>query len=283
MKSILLSLFAMLSMLFFSCSGKSDKSLAAENERLKQRMQNDSIVLADLGNEMTEVDEAINKILELTGSVSTGGSQSEKKQKVKEIEALIQSSVDKIAKLEQDLKQSNSSLKNSAALMQSLEAQKKMIAEQQKEIERLTGEVIVLKESNQTLKTSNENLSETVDVQSSKINSLGNDVNVAQQRLGELNRQISSANGNMDAINKQINKEYFAIARTLTEMAEDRKGVFKNAKEQRKSMTVKAMQYYCKLHERGVYEALAEISSLQGHAELGKYVKNESCESIKNR
>jgi chromosome segregation ATPase len=281
MKKILKTALLLSFALFIaSCGGPTNASISSENDQLKQRIQNDSLLLADMGIEMEEVDDAINKIIEYTNTAAQGGgttSSRDKAEKLNEIKQIIESSTEKISALEEKIAKSNSSFKNNAVLTKSLEAQKKLIAEQQQEIERLTGEVIVLTGKNKDLEDERGGLISTVNNQGMTIQQYEKDISTAQQRLSDLNKAISSANNDKANVNRQIDKEYFAIAKTLVEMAEDRKGSFKNAKQQREDLAKQAFGYYCKLHKRGAYEGLQEMTNLKSHKTLGKFVQYESC------
>ncbi len=267
---------SVIALALLSCAGNSDASLAAENEKLRQRFRTDSLMLAEIDNEMREIDSTLFQITELTqiAGQAKGKSQTEK---VAEIKTIIDNSLSRIKQLEEEIAQSNSSLKNNAALLKSVEAQKKLIEEQQRQIDNLNERVTILTGENKGLKDENQNLTQTVNVQSSALQDYQRQIEAAQQKLNDLNAQISSVTANRDNINKQVDKEYFAIAQILIEMAEDQKGIFKNAAEQRKSMTQKAFEYYCKLHKRGVYEGMNKMNELKSHSKLGKFVQYESC------
>lgn len=247
-------------LMVFSC--KSEKS---ELEALKQRLQNDSLLLADMGNEMEEIDKTISEITAFTTS-----SDKSTPEKIKEMESLIISSNAKITELEKKIVQSNSSFKNTTALTKSLDAQRKLIDEQRVEIERLSGKVIelegeIVKKDSEIggLKTTNSGLSKNVAD--------------AEKRLSQLNSEIRTAQSSKASLDNQINQEYMTMARTLVDLAEDNRGIFKNADNQRREMAIKAYEYFCKLHKRGVYSALSEMSALQSNKKLAKYVNRQSC------
>ena len=255
--------------LLFSCnSDKTNSSKIGKNnelEILKERLKNDSLLLLEMGNEMEQIDKAISEITAFTSS----GNKSVP-EKIKEMEDLIVKSNSKIVQLEKMIAESNSSFKNSSALTKSLEAQKKLIEEQKNEIERLTGKVIELEDKITTknseiggLKTTNSNLSKNVED--------------AEKRLRQLNNEIRSAQSDKNSLESKINQEYMNMATTLVELAEDNKGIFKNADNQRRDMAIKAFEYYCKLHKRGVYSGLSSMSALQNHKKLGKYVRGQNC------
>jgi chromosome segregation ATPase len=260
MKKIIIYLIPIFTVALFSC--KSEKS---ELEALKQRLQNDSLLLADMGNEMEEIDKTISEITAFTTS-----SDKSTPEKIKEMESLIISSNAKITELEKKIVQSNSSFKNTTALTKSLDAQRKLIDEQRVEIERLSGKVIEL-EGEIVKKDSEIGGLKTVAGENAKT------IAQAEARLRQLNSEINSAQMSKNNLDRQINQEYFAMAKTLIELAEDRKGLLPNAEKQRGEMTIKAYEYLCKLHKRGDYSALTEMSKLENNSKLKKYLKGQSC------
>jgi chromosome segregation ATPase len=260
MKKIIIYLIPIFTVVIFSC--KSEKS---ELQALKQRLQNDSLLLADMGTEMEAIDKSISEITSFTSS-----SDKSTPEKIKEMDNLIATTTEKIKTLEDKISKSNSSFKNTTALTKSLEAQKKLIEEQQSEIDRLKEEVGILKTE----------IGKKEDVIGGLKTVAGENAKTiaqAEARLRQLNSEINSAQMSKNNLDRQINQEYFTMAETLIELAVDRKGLLPNAEKQRREMTIKAYEYLCKLHKRGYYSALTEMSKLENHDKLGKYLKGQSC------
>jgi len=274
-----------LSLLLAGCANEQ----AAEISQLNDRIRQDSILLSEMGQEMTEIDEAIEQVLDYTAAqegLEAGGidlSDASQAERLGKIEEIIKASTAKIERLEADLAKSQSSLLNNAGLRRSIAAQKKLLSEQQAEINRLSGRVEELEVENSTLREENATKTAKIERQSNDLQAAQATVQEAENRLRQIQDQVNQAQKQNQAVNDQINREYMQIAATLIEMAEDRKGLFGNGKKQRKEMCIKAMQYLCMAHQRGVYQAMTEINILQGHKKLGKYVKYESCNSVMNK
>jgi chromosome segregation ATPase len=182
------------------------------------------------------------------------------------MESLIISSNAKITELEKKIVQSNSSFKNTTALTKSLDAQRKLIDEQRVEIERLSGKVIEL-EGEIVKKDSEIGGLKTVAGENAKT------IAQAEARLRQLNSEINSAQMSKNNLDRQINQDYFAMAKSLVTLAED----ISFNKDTKREMAKKAFDYYCKLHKRGVYEALSEMQNLKANKKIGKFVIGLSC------
>jgi len=260
MNKISICLLPLVALIFFCCKNESK-----ELESLRQKMQNDSLLLTSVGAEMEEIDKAITEI-----SAFTGSGEKTTPEKIKAIQDLITSSTDKIKELEEKVAKSNSTIRNNSVITKSLETQKKLIEEQQIEINALKEKIGVLE---------GEIGKKDIEIGGLKTVAGENAKTIAQAeaRLRQLNSEINSAQMSKNNLDRQISQEYFAMARTLIELAEDNRGIFKNADNQRRDMTIKAYEYLCKLHKRGEYSALTEMTTLQSNKKLGKYLKGQSC------
>ena len=128
MKKIITYLIPVFTVVIFSC--KSEKS---EIQALKQRLQNDSLLLADMGGEMEEIDKAIGECALFTSKKIDRSTP----EKIKEMDNLIASTNEKIKDLEEKISKSNSSFKNTTFLTQALEVQKEKVKEKDEEIKNL--------------------------------------------------------------------------------------------------------------------------------------------------
>ena len=252
-----------------SCSSEKNGSGSKDYEALKQRMQNDSILMADMGAEMEQIGKYIDEISNFTSNNPKGSTP----EKLKAIENLIISSNKKINDLEMKIANSNSSLKDNGAFNMTLNTQKKLIQDQQKEIERLTGRVIDLEKTIDDKDVQIGGLKNTVDGDSKTISNLTKTVADAEKKLRLLNNEISQAQSSKASLENQINQEYASIASTLVTLAED----ISFNKETKRDMANKAFDYYCKLHKRGYYSALTEMTALKANKKLGKFVASKQC------
>jgi chromosome segregation ATPase len=270
MKKVLNCIAIMSTILFFACSSdKNGPAKKSEYEALKQKLQNDSILMADMGAEMEQIGKYIDEISSFTAENPKGSTP----EKLKAIEDLIISSNKKINDLETKIANSNSTLKDNVPLNISLNTQKKLILEQQKEIERLTGRVIDLEKTIDDKDLQIGGLKTTVDGNNKVISNLSKSVSDAEKRLRDLNAEISAAKSSKTALDNQINQEYASIAGTLVSLAED---ISFNG-DTKREMANKAFDYYCKLHKRGYYNALTELSALKSNKKLKKYLVNREC------
>jgi DNA repair exonuclease SbcCD ATPase subunit len=275
MKNIILYIIPIFAVLIFSCN--SEKS---ECESCNQRLQNDSLLLADMGSEMEEIDKELSKIAEFSVS-----SEKSTPDKIKDLGGIISNSLSKIKQLEETIAKSNSSFKNSPTLLKSLEAQKTMIQQQQELIKELVNKLKISDEEKSKLFKElglSENTSGGQMAKAIKEILEKNKVEIAKTRaeldkakteldkkMSELNRVNSEIEKQKKDFQKKKDDDYFEIANELFALAED--------KRPKDDMAVKAFNYYCELHKAGYYKALEKIQELKESKKLGKYVRGMEC------
>ena len=263
MKKIIFYLIPLFAVLLFSC--KSEKS---ELQALKQRLQNDSLLLADMGGEMEEIDKAISECALFTSKIDKSTPD-----KIKEMDELITSTNEKIKDLEDKISKSNSTFKNNILLTKSLEIQKDKVKEQDEEIKNLK----------KLLTEYKGRIDELINKQGKELEAQKG-LQTQLERLREENEKLKKdvasgisggelSQSQIESLKNQMYKNQLNSAKYLIGLAEE---ISFNPKI-RKQIARQAFEFLCKLQKDGYNQARVEINALKIHKKLDKFVEDLNC------
>lgn len=265
----LITLFFIAS-LFASCgSNQSCGEIEQELSSLKQRIQNDSLLIADFDRQVLDIDMAIDEIAQLTQEAEQGGSRRSVQDKIATIETIIADKIAAIEQLEKELDSANSSKRR---FSRELEDKKQLIEMQLAEINDLKNQVGILRNENQTLANENVGLQQTVQGQNQTITQISNEVAQAQQRLNQLNQEIAQKEQQAENLQRQMLNQDILQAQLLAQTAEK---ISKPAVKQ--ELVQEAVNLLCSAHQNGDYQALGEITKIRDNRKLDNAFKKVSC------
>jgi chromosome segregation ATPase len=264
MKKIIFYLIPIFTVALFSC--KSEKS---ELEALKQRLQNDSLLLADMGSEMEDIDKAISDCALFTSKIDKSTPD-----KIKEMDNLITSTNEKIKDLEDKISKSNSTFKNNILLSKSLEIQKDKVKERDEEIKNL----------NVLLKKYEGRIDELINKQRDELDAqqgLQAQIDRLREENEKLKKEVEAgqSSGKMslaqvESLKNKIFENQLNSAKYIINLAKD----INFNKKRRKDMARKAFDILCTMQKDGYYEARNEINKLKNEdEELKKFVEDLNC------
>jgi chromosome segregation ATPase len=265
MKKIIFYLIPLFTVLLFSC--KSEKS---ELQALKQRLQNDSLLLADMGGEMEEIDKAIGECALFTSKKIDRSTP----EKIKEMDNLIASTNEKIKDLEEKISKSNSSFKNTTFLTQALEVQKEKVKEKDEEIKNLN---VLLKKYEGRIDDLIKNQGKEIEAQQG----LQAQIDRLREENEKLKKEVEAgqSSGKMslaqvESLKNKIFENQLNSAKYIINLAKD----INFNKKRRKDMARKAFDILCTMQKDGYYEARNEINKLKNEdEELKKFVEDLNC------
>ena len=274
------------SLSLFICliSCESDSSGNEDYEALVQRIQNDELLLSEMDDEMLEIDKYIREIASSTLSTEELG-EAEKEEILASVKEKIEMSEEKIKSLEEKLEKSNSSFKNNKALRRSLKAQQKLIDAQNSKVLFLEGKVDSLsKENIELIETASSQGLEITNLEKIKtdledaIKKARDDYATAISILENKEKEIGIQNEKTKKLQDNLKKTLLGIAKNMIKTAENKKGIFKKAENERKEYSIAAFSYLCDYQKNFNIMQLDELNKLRNHPKLGKYVTGLKCD-----
>ncbi|MCP4440966.1 MAG: hypothetical protein GY810_18750 [Aureispira sp.] len=265
--------------LFLASCGSDCTVLNEQNAQLQQRIKDDSLLLADWGEQTAAVNGLFDEVEEISSSAgSLEGEDLE--QKAQLALGVIEKGKDQIAELEKKLAASKSSYKKNKALKATIKTLKTKLADYENVVEELKEEHVILTGENQRLQ-------KIVFRKTTTITERDVIIEKAEKQLDQLNAEIQKMDIEKKALekekeelNKKKNDMYVNIARQLIQTAEGLKGgVGGNVKKTKQEMASKAYDILCDAHKnKGVFEALGEMHALKTNPKLGKLILDKNCE-----
>lgn len=266
-----IGLATLAALLFAQCGGSNSDALQQELAALKQRVQNDSLMLLDFETQFSSIDSAISQVMRFTDDAYSMDKRDLKSQ-IQQIDRILTEKNAEIEKLQKDISRANGSAKAVATLKKSLEDKQRLMEQQAQEVEALKMRISELQGENERLVNETAMLQQGIQQKDEIINAVSNQVAEEQRKLEQVRQEAARAEQTAKAAQQQTLSEYYMIADQLIESAR-----LVSKPKAKEDLASKAYQYLCKAHKANSYQALQRMDALKADKELGKFLKTAQC------
>jgi len=229
-----------------SCSNKENEQLRAENDSLRNELNNRHALMMTMRDIKVLMDSIDFNRKALHVNLYEGTTYQEFTDRMQDINKYVVKTEQKLTALEDDLKQSKG---ESSAYMMMVAALKDELSIRADEIETLEKDVV-------TYKTENKGLIKTVGLQQNQLTDMHRKIDIKQQELSLLEAKVTELVDNFQVSEKEA---YFARAQAVEEAANRTK----LAPHKKRETYKEALELYQKAHALGKTEASEKIASLE--------------------
>ncbi len=270
MKTNLNFIFYLLLPLWLIVACQPDNS--EELTELKEKQQNDSILLAEFTREMDEINNALDSVAKMEAELQAQDEMKKKDalEKIQQINQLLHNRGEKINELEQELENLEAQYNKTLARGYVTEGQEririksKYYEELEQRIKELESENISLK---QILEEKEKELVEKDDV----ISKIKKEREKQARELKKLEEDILNKKVALDDAKKEAAETYYEMAHDMRRLADETSGLLNRKKKTK--MTKLAYEYYKKSYEMGYLKAKSKIELMETDKSYAKFLE----------